>query len=130
MTTSEFVRIELAQLVKRAANQPDWITSRERRLWRLQRWGSDQEIRANWYQHCFRSYDLLLEMFATSTEVAVTREIVDMAQEVMIAFQLDSYDAIHAATALVTRARAIVTLDSDFLRLAAVPDLDVILIRS
>jgi predicted nucleic acid-binding protein len=49
--------------------------------------------------------------------------------EIMAVFQLDSYDAIHAATALATGATELATFDSDFLKLTSVPSMDIQVIR-
>lgn len=101
------------------------ISARERRLWRLHRWGDLQDVRENWYEHCIRSYEHLLGQFNESIEVSISREIIANVLDIMTVFQLDSYDAIHAATALATGTRALATMDSDFVRLSSIPDFDV-----
>lgn len=126
---SELARVELGHAVKAIANDPAAITERERRKWRLHRWGDLQPVRKDWYEHCFANYDVLLAQFTSAEEVALNRSIIESAVDLMAVFQIDSNDAIHAATALAVGASSLATLDADFLKLASIPGLAIHLIR-
>jgi predicted nucleic acid-binding protein len=126
---SDLVRIELAQAFKAIANDTGAIAGRERRRWRLQRWGDLQQVREDWYAHCFTNYDQLLVQFLAAEEVAFNRNILESAITLMAAFQIDSHDAIHIATALAVGASTLATLDADFMRLATIPTLTIQVIR-
>jgi predicted nucleic acid-binding protein len=126
---SDLVRVELAQAIKAIANNPNAIPQRTRRKWKLHRWGDLQQVREDWYEYCFTNYDTLLAQFVTAEEVALSRSVIESAIELMAAFQIASYDAIHAATALAAGASTLATLDADFLTLATIPGLTVHVIR-
>jgi predicted nucleic acid-binding protein len=126
---SDLVRIELAQAIKAIANDPGMLPGRERRRWRLHRWGDLQQVREDWYDHCFTNYDQLLVEFISAEEVALSRSIIESAIDLMVAFQIDSHDAIHIATALAVGASTLATLDVDFMRLTPMPGLTIHVIR-
>lgn len=126
---SDLVRVELAQAIKAIANDPGAIPERERRKWKLHRWGDLQQVREDWYDYCFANYDTLLAQFVTAEEMALSRGVIESAVELMAAFQIGSNDAIHTATALAAGASTLATLDADFLKLASIPGLTIHVIR-
>lgn len=128
VVASEFLRVELPQAAKAVANHPTALRFSVRRRQGLHRWMYRPDARSAWYGRCFESYDRLLSQFVVARELAMTRDNINIAHDLMIELQIDSYDAIHVATALVARAGAIVTRDHHFDAAAAIPGLDVIVV--
>jgi predicted nucleic acid-binding protein len=129
VVVSDLVQIELAQAAKGAANDPTTLSQRERRRRRLHRWGDLREVRSDWYQYCFEGYDELLDLFSAVEELAINRGLIESALDLMSDYQINSYDAIHAATALAIGASMLATMDAGFLKLAPISSLTIHLIR-
>jgi predicted nucleic acid-binding protein len=121
--------VELAQAAKRAANDPTALSQRERRRRRLHRWGDLREVRSDWYRYCFDGYEELLDQFSAVEELAINRSIIESARDLMSDYQVNSYDAIHAATALAIGASMLATMDAGFLKLTTIPSLTLHVIR-
>lgn len=86
-------------------------------------------MRSDWYRYCFDGYDELLDQFSAVEELAINRSIIESARDLMSDYQINSYDAIHAATALTIGASILATMDAGFLKLAPIPGLTIHLIR-
>jgi predicted nucleic acid-binding protein len=128
VVVSDLVQIELAQAAKGAANDPTTLSQRERRRRRLHRWGDLRDVRSEWYRYCFDGYDELLDQFSAVEELAINRSIIESARDLMSDYQVNSYDAIHAATALAIGASTLATMDVGFQKLSPISVLKIHLI--
>jgi predicted nucleic acid-binding protein len=125
---SDFLRVEMAQAVKAIANTPGALPDPLRQRWRLHRWHDRLEVRKAWYQFCFDQYSQFLDQFSHVEEIAVTREIIDLGWVLMADLHLDSYDAVHTASALTVNSTTIATMDRDYDVLLSVPSIDVVVV--
>jgi predicted nucleic acid-binding protein len=112
---SDLVRLEYAHFYRGLQSRVDAAT---RVRFRLHRWDR-QSVRARWMAYGFEQFDDLLRQFASAHEVALTRAIVDDARQLMIDYNLNSYDAAHVAAALAVGVPALAAVDGHFVRVAS-----------
>lgn len=119
---SELLRLEYAQYLRKVPASYDAATLRSLGLHRWER----EDVRRRWIDAGFRDFEHFISQFADVQEFVLTREIIDYAAELMIQFNLGSYDAAHVSTALAAGASRIVTLDKQFERARPVIDVHII----
>jgi predicted nucleic acid-binding protein len=115
---SQLLRVELLQAVRQTGTVDGALPGKIRRAHRLQRWGLEIDVRRRWLQHGIDEFDALLPEFREVVEIPITRATWIRSAELMARFQIDSDDALHAATAIQYGAADFATLDADFSRVS------------
>ena len=108
---SELMRLEYAQALRALSTTVDEAT---RRAFRLHRW--DQVgVRRQWMEYGSQRLDVFLSQFDW-VEVALDRDAINAARDLMISCNLSSYDAAHVATALSLGITDLAAVDGHFER--------------
>jgi len=115
---SQLLRIELLQAIRSVGTLYGSLPEEIRRERRLARWGRDIEIRRSWMQYGVDGFSTLIDQFAEVYELPLTDDIWVRSADLMVTCQIDSYDAVHAATALELGVYDLATIDAHFTRVA------------
>ena len=115
---SQLLRVELLQAVRQTGTVDGALPGKIRRAYRLQHWGLEFDVRRRWLQHGIDEFDALLPEFREVIEIPITRATWVHSAELMARYQIDSYDALHAATAIKYGVADYATLDADFSRVS------------
>jgi len=119
---SELLRLEYAHSLRRIVGTLDPGSLRSLGLHRWER----AHVRRRWIDAGFDRFERFIAQFALAQEIALTRETIDYATELMVFHNLDSYDAAHIATALSVGASHIVALDRHYGRVRNIIDVHII----
>lgn len=111
ITTSDLLPIELAEAVFGIALKERWGSR-----WRAHRTDGRARRRAGRLLNDAIARYQTLFTFADHLSLPLA-DAADAARSLMTSYGLASYDAVHAASAIATKAKAIVTLDTGFARL-------------
>ncbi len=122
---SRLVRIEVLQILKKYATK-DLATPQVREAFRLDQFSRNLIIRQRWLDFGIQQLDVLIRTFYRAYELPIQGQTCQRCMKIMSQHNLDSYDAIHVATAMHNNVRDFVTVDGDFTR---VGELKVILVR-
>lgn len=111
---SLILRLELAQVFRNLATRGDGLPLGMRQQYRLDRWGADPRVRAQWLAFGLRQFDAFLQQFDEVYELPFTLDIWLDSVRAMGAHGLGSQDAVHLATARVHGLHEFATIDGDF----------------
>lgn len=124
---SQLLKIELLQAVRSVGTAAGNLSDELRSIHRLARWGRDETVRRAWMQFGMNQFVELTDQFSEVYEIPISDDIWVRSAELMVTYHLDSYDAVHAASALSLGVFDLATLDTHFTRIA---DLTVHLLRT
>jgi len=116
---SQMLRIELLQAMRALATVPENLPGSIRRRFRLSHWGDDLTARQTWMHAGIAQFEDWLDQFSEVYELAVDFPAWERVAALMTRFHLDSYDALHAATAIEAGVPTLATLDADFSRVTS-----------
>jgi predicted nucleic acid-binding protein len=108
------------------ATVPTNLSGTLRRRHRLGQWSNDVTVRQRWLEHGIEEFDRLVGQFTSILELPLGEAPWRASATLMAQYHLDSYDALHAATAIFLGVAEFATLDSDFTKVA---ELNVQLVR-
>jgi predicted nucleic acid-binding protein len=123
---AQLTRVELLQAIRSMATVPTNLSGTLRRRHRLGQWSNDVTVRQRWFQHGIEEFNRIVGQFTSILELPLHEALWHASAMLMAQYHLDSYDALHAATAIYYGASEFATLDSDFTRVA---ELNVALMR-
>jgi predicted nucleic acid-binding protein len=113
---SQMLRIELLQAMRALATVPESLPGSIRRQFRLSHWGNDLEVRDAWMQTGLAQFEDWSNQFSEVYELSVDLPAWEQVAALMTRYHLNSYDALHAATAIEAGISTLATLDRDFSR--------------
>jgi predicted nucleic acid-binding protein len=123
---SRLVRIELLRAIRILAAVPENLPGSVRRRHRMGHWGNDIVVHEQWMRSGIERCEALPGDFIEMYELPLDYPDWDRVAELMAAFHLSSYDAVHVATAFEAGIHTIASVDADYTR---VTSLNVVLVR-
>ena len=124
---SQVLRLELSQAILKLATRQRGLSLDIRSEYRLDEWGTNSEVRDRWLRSNIRRCDALIGRFAAWQEIPFDTGTWQTSLDVMIAYGLQSHDAVHVATARQLGLTHLATADDHFKKVSG--EFDIILVQ-
>ncbi|MBA3415215.1 MAG: type II toxin-antitoxin system VapC family toxin [Chloroflexia bacterium] len=124
---SQVLRLELSQAILKVATRRQGLSLDIRNEFRLDEWGASSAVRERWLRSNIRRSDAPISRFAAWQEIPIGTDTWQTSLDVMIAYGLQSHDAVHVATARQLGLTHLATADDHFKRVSS--EFNIILIQ-